>query len=282
MSLADWDDVPADAWSAPTAPGLFGKGLARSTGSLSALITSKVAGLGFMGTVVSPAADVAFCEVLDGLYISSGCAAAQLKELKARKVTHVVNAAPSIELNYHPEHVQYLVVDVLDGPQEPIGAHFERVNAWVHAARTSGGCVLVHCHGGVSRAAALVLAYLMKSEGLGYEMALARLRSARPVVQPNPGFVQQLLAFEQKANTLARDDSSEWPELGVPGSVPAPCAGHRRLTVKRSLSAHSSPGGPETPPGVSEPLLTKLLREAGNVAGQREVRDRALKRSASL
>jgi atypical dual specificity phosphatase len=279
MSLADWDDVPADAWSASTGPGLFGKGLARSTGSLSALITSKVAGLGFVGTVVSPAADVAICEVLDGLYISSGCAAARLHELKARKVTHVVNAAPTIELNYHPEHLQYMVVDVLDGPQEPISAHFERVNAWVHAARTSGGCVLVHCHGGVSRAAALVLAYLMKSENLGYEVALARLRSARPVVQPNPGFVQQLLAFEQKANTLARDDSSEWPEPGVPGSVPA---GQRRLTVKRSLSAHSPAGGPETPPGFSEPLLTMLLREAGNVAGQREGCEGALKRSASL
>lgn len=138
MSLADWDDVPADAWSASTGPGLFGKGLTRSTGSLSALITSKVAGLGFMGTVVSPAADVAICEVLDGLYISSGCAAARLHELKARKVTHVVNAAPTIELNYHPEHLVRHPLRLLAAPVSRAAArracYQPRPRGWARAA----------------------------------------------------------------------------------------------------------------------------------------------------
>jgi protein-tyrosine phosphatase len=90
-----------------------------------------------------------------------------------------------------------LVVDVLDGPDEPIQAHFGRVNAYVTAARKAGGTVLVHCHGGVSRAAALVLAYLIGEEGLSYTTAWERLRKARPVVAPNDGFVQQLRAFEK-------------------------------------------------------------------------------------
>jgi hypothetical protein len=67
-------------------------------------------------------------------------------------------------------------VDVLDGPHEPIGRHFARVNAFVAAARAAGGTVLVHCHGGVSRAAALVLAFLIGREGLGFDDALAALR----------------------------------------------------------------------------------------------------------
>lgn len=100
-------------------------------------------------------------------------------------------------------------MDVLDGPEEPICAHFKRVIAFVDAARAQGGAVLVHCHGGVSRAAALVLAYLIEAEGLGYEAALERLRAARPVVAPNPGFVDQLRAFAEatQARALSRDNS---------------------------------------------------------------------------
>lgn len=198
--------------------------------------------------------------VLDGLYIASGAAAARRPDLAAVNVTHVVNAAPSVELCWHAPHLvsprprlsaprprahrtsrprarsraaqdaqagrarvgtrghraaatcrstaraprdpprrraqKYLVVDVLDGPHEPIGRHFARVNAFVAAARAAGGTVLVHCHGGVSRAAALVLAFLIGRQGLGFDDALAALRAARPVVSPNPGFVQQLRAFE--------------------------------------------------------------------------------------
>ena len=99
-------------------------------------------------------------------------------------------------VRFAPAAQQYLVVDVLDGPHEPIGRHFARVNAFVAAARAQGGTVLVHCHGGVSRAAALVLAFLIGREGLGFDDALAALRAARPVVDPNPGFVTQLRAFE--------------------------------------------------------------------------------------
>ena len=174
-------------------------------------------------------------------------------------------------------------MDVLDGPHEPIGAHFARVLAWVHAARTGGGCVLVHCHGGVSRAAALVLAYLMKSEGLGYEEALRQLRTSRPVVQPNPGFIQQLLAFEKEVNTLAAGDAAEWPQLGVPGSAPAPI---QRL-VERSVSAFapsSDKMGPETPPLGSNELIAKLVREGSSPRGAElgRANANALKRSASL
>jgi hypothetical protein len=107
------------------------------------------------------------------------------------------------------------VVDVLDAPREPIGCHFRRVNAFVAGARAAGGTVLVHCHGGVSRAAALVLAFLIAHEGMCFEDALARLRAARPIVDPNPGFVSQLREFEAqlreaeaRAGASSRDAAS--------------------------------------------------------------------------
>lgn len=52
--------------------------------------------------------------------------------------------------------------------------------------------MLVHCAGGRSRSAALVTAYLMHSRGWAFEYAVAVVKHARPVVQINKGFEQQV------------------------------------------------------------------------------------------
>lgn len=115
------------------------------------------------------------------------------------------------------------MVDVLDGPDEPISAHFSRVNAYIAAARAAGGNVLVHCHGGVSRAATLVMAYLIGEEGLGYDNAWTLLRGARPVVSPNPGFVAQLRSFEAVVRASLPCDSH-----GGAGIASTSCCAHHK------------------------------------------------------
>eukprot|EP01043_Picozoa_sp_COSAG02_P022497 COSAG02_NODE_1172_length_14106_cov_77.834725_9_plen_299_part_00 len=52
--------------------------------------------------------------------------------------------------------------------------------------------VLVHCSAGRSRSASVVIAYLMREEGLSYKQAYASVVEARPIVQPNTGFSHQL------------------------------------------------------------------------------------------
>jgi len=52
--------------------------------------------------------------------------------------------------------------------------------------------VLVHCHMGKSRSASIVIYYLMRTRGWGYDAALKFAQDKRPLVGPNAWYAQQL------------------------------------------------------------------------------------------
>ena len=50
---------------------------------------------------------------------------------------------------------------------------------------------------GVSRSSTITLAYLMSHLNVDFSQALTYLRLGRDIADPNEGFVDQLLAFEE-------------------------------------------------------------------------------------
>ncbi|CDW83258.1 mapk phosphatase 2 [Stylonychia lemnae] len=66
--------------------------------------------------------------------------------------------------------------------------------------------VLVHCAMGVSRSASCVIMYIMKMFKLGFEDTLEFTRAKRHVVDPNQGFVQQLIEFEDMGMQFVNQD----------------------------------------------------------------------------
>ncbi|MEW8689141.1 MAG: dual specificity protein phosphatase [Candidatus Thiodiazotropha sp.] len=63
------------------------------------------------------------------------------------------------------------------------------------------GRVLVHCHGGVSRAPTIVLLHLIINQGLSLEEAWTHLKEARPYTNLNPSFWTLLEEFQAGLRT---------------------------------------------------------------------------------
>jgi len=99
-----------------------------------------------------------------------------------------------------PNDFKYKVLDVEDSIYSDLSQHFEECFQFIEEGKSEGG-VLVHCAAGVSRSAAIVCSYLMKSQKISYQKALHKVKQARRICQPNSGFEKQLLDYEKKLFT---------------------------------------------------------------------------------
>ncbi len=112
--------------------------------------------------------------------------------LESLGITHVVNAAAELRSNSgcHLNLEDTDVADLFDLPVNVVDAYHFIVDAV-----KNGGRVLVHCVEGKSRSSAVVLFYLVKSRRIHVDTALAELKLLRPLVKPNPVFLDQLRAY---------------------------------------------------------------------------------------
>lgn len=70
-----------------------------------------------------------------------------------------------------------------------ISKHFEEAIAFINQHTKLGKNVLVHCHAGVSRSAAILAAFLIRERKCTAEQAVAFIKSKRPRARPNEAFV---------------------------------------------------------------------------------------------
>lgn len=89
-----------------------------------------------------------------------------------------------------PDGVASHLVDIADGESWAFGRDAHRLENYLDdatafiAAHITRGCVLVHCGAGISRSAAVVVAYLCRYAGMSYTEALAFVKQRRPCVAP--------------------------------------------------------------------------------------------------
>ena len=108
-------------------------------------------------------------------------------------VVSVLPEPPSL-----PVGTALLHINAADTHDTLIGAHFDAALDYIAESRAGGGTVLVHCWRGISRAATVVCAALMRHEEMSAAQALAHVQARRSCADPNPAFRTQLQIFERR------------------------------------------------------------------------------------
>uniref|UniRef100_A0AAG5CV03 Dual specificity protein phosphatase 19 n=1 Tax=Anopheles atroparvus TaxID=41427 RepID=A0AAG5CV03_ANOAO len=147
-----------------------------------------------LGFIVDDSPDqVPACIVSQFLYLGSqDCVRAEVLEKYA--ITHVLSVGietPPLEAGLS-RAVEKKFVQCLDLPETNLRDVLEETNDFIEGCRTQGGRVLVHCNAGVSRSTSVVVGYLMLQCDQSFLQALGLVKSKRPCIKPNAGFIKQL------------------------------------------------------------------------------------------
>ncbi|DBB11429.1 TPA: hypothetical protein ACH3X3_006841 [Trebouxia sp. C0006] len=127
------------------------------------------------------------CELRKGLYIGGLAVLNSAAELGISHVLSVINDMPELSTRVWKLSMKHLLIDMPDMAEANLLPHFQQAVSFISSAVGSNGKVLVHCQAGVSRSASVVLAYLMATERISMESALASVRHVYPYASPNEG-----------------------------------------------------------------------------------------------
>jgi hypothetical protein len=164
------------------------------------------------------------CVLDDVLYIGNASHAHDERGLRTCGITHIINCTKDIKNCWEKNSgeaptdfkIEYLRIPVHDQEHDPIDMFFPCAVEFITAALEKKGKVLVHCLSGISRSAALILAFLIASKQMDLKSAYAHLRKKKPSIRINRGFFYNLVQFQ--IETLGFENSVVLEDLQLPAT----------------------------------------------------------------
>ncbi|CAL1713857.1 unnamed protein product [Somion occarium] len=111
-------------------------------------------------------------------------------------------------------------LDIMDSTTADLKPHLEATVRWIDEKLRKGANVLVHCQQGVSRSAAVVIAYLIYTHNMSYDAAFDLVKRKRACIKPNSGFVRALQEWEKQW----RLPRGQRPDIRRSATAPNPIA----------------------------------------------------------
>lgn len=142
--------------------------------------------------VIDTKPDLHVARVLSGLYLSSQDPANTIEILREYNIKHILNVGVDTTLRF--DGINHYHFNLLDLPESNIYDTVKPCIRIIHEKRHEN--ILVHCNAGISRAPSIVISYLMALKGLTYNEAYNIVKTVRPLIKPNEGFVRQLQTMD--------------------------------------------------------------------------------------
>ncbi len=135
--------------------------------------------------------------IIPYLYLGSRINAHSLHELQFFEIKTIINVAQEIS-KICANEFKYIKYNWLDYFNYNILLDIDDIVDQIHNEISNKNTVLIHCAMGISRSATVVIGYLMKYKKMKYEEAYEHVKSLRKCINPNIGFVNQLIKYGQK------------------------------------------------------------------------------------
>lgn len=132
-------------------------------------------------------------KITDKIYLGNEDGQRDLHKLKSLGVTHILNCAAFVE-NFHPGKFIYENLDMDDSITENLSKYFPKAFEFIDKSEI----VFIHCQAGISRSAAILIAYLMYDRKINFEDAFDLVKISRKKINPNSGFMKQLKSYIDK------------------------------------------------------------------------------------
>ncbi|KAF9006557.1 protein-tyrosine phosphatase-like protein [Cyathus striatus] len=124
------------------------------------------------------------------LFLGNIDAARSTRSLQERRITHILSVCTDAIPAELPESgITHMRIPVEDVDYADLLIHLPAACHFIDTALRQGGVVLVHCVQGISRSAAVVAAYIMRTQRIN-------ATPLRDQIWPNAGFQEQLVLFE--------------------------------------------------------------------------------------
>jgi protein-tyrosine phosphatase len=138
--------------------------------------------------------------ILEWLFLGDKGSAGDRRVLEAIGISVVINVTIEVPCYFEGDHFEYLKLAVLDDEEQDMTETWRICCEALKNAKASGKKVLVHCSAGRSRSSSSVVYYLLATGecgGSSLDSILKFVKSKRNIVEPNDGFMEQLLTVER-------------------------------------------------------------------------------------
>lgn len=190
--------------------------------------------------------------IFDFLFLGSEWNASNLEELNSNGVTHILNITREID-NFFPAVFKYLNIREWDVEETDLLKYWDETYNFIEGAKKMGGKVLVHCKMGISRSASTVCSFAMKYFGWSLSRALSHTKERRGIINPNPGFREQLQIYEGILEaSRQRNSFKEIKRSKSEGSMMKKSPTLLRIRGRRKSRGHSRQGSAGVEVGSEE------------------------------
>ncbi|KAG8772641.1 hypothetical protein FRC20_001760 [Serendipita sp. 405] len=175
------------------------------------MLDSSTVNNGDVSSSAAPAELDVMNEILPRLWLGDIASPQDAKTLEEKNIRSILSVM-DWEV-YVPEGITHKQIWLDDVEHDDLLANMVPSIEFIQSELDKGHGVLVHCFAGQSRSASIVAAYIMYSQKVDFPTARRQLRSARPLVRPNPGFVAQLDILYKAISQTNTEDSTEEEKL---------------------------------------------------------------------